>query len=346
MSNRSGPASPASAPAFDLLTDVMEQVRLEAPVFFTADMAAPWGISVVREGRAPFYAVRSGECILRVGERAERKVRTGDFVLLPGGAPHVVRSGPKAKVVSFEAWLEAHPMDHRGFVRHRGGGAITRVTGGFFSAQSVQVNPLFAALPPVIHLRGDDPHVQQWLKPTLAFVDAEIASDEQGSRTVLRRMADVLFIQAVRAHIASQDRRTRGWLRGLADRRIARALAAIHEHYAEPWTLDSLAREAGMSRTAFAVTFKDLVGESPMAYLERWRVLRAANALRTQSLSLTRAAEAVGYRSDVVFAKAFKRVTGESPGRYRRGQTPSLRVALPTANRAVPAARPSRPTAR
>ena len=331
MSNRSQQQKSADVAAgsgsgFDLLTDVMEQVRLEAPVFFTADMAAPWGISVVREGRAPFYGVRSGECSLRVGERAERKVRAGDFVLLPGGAPHVVRSGSKARVVPFDAWLAAHPMDHRGFVRHRGGGPITRVTGGFFSAQSVQVNPLFAALPAVIHLRGTDPHVRQWLKPTLAFIDAEIASDQQGSRTVLRRMADVLFIQAVRAHIAGQDRRTRGWLSGLTDRRIARALAAIHEHYAEPWTLDTLAREAGMSRTAFAVTFKELVGESPMAYLERWRVLRAANALRTEGLSLTRAAEAVGYRSDIVFAKAFKRVTGESPGRYRRGQTPSLTV--------------------
>jgi AraC-like DNA-binding protein len=164
---------------------------------------------------------------------------------------------------------------------------------------------------------------------TLAFIDAEIASDQQGARTVLRRMADVLFIQAVRAYIGGQDRRTRGWLRGLTDRRIARALAAIHEHFAEPWTLDALAREAGMSRTAFAVTFKELVGESPMAYLQRWRVLRAANALRTDGLSLARAAEAVGYQSDVVFAKAFKRVTGESPGRYRRGETPSLSVRVP-----------------
>jgi AraC-like DNA-binding protein len=329
MSNRSKDAAAPAEAGFDLLTDVMEQVRLEAPVFFTADLAAPFGISVVRAGRAPFYAVRSGHCTLKVGDRAERKVQAGDFVLLPGGAPHVVRSGPKAKVVSFEDWLATHPMDHRGFVRHKGSGPLTRVTGGFFSAQSLKVNPLFAALPPLIHLRGSDPHVQQWLQPTLAFMDAEIASDQQGARTVLRRLADVLFIQAVRAYIGDQDRRTRGWLRGLTDRRVARALAAIHEHYAEPWSLDSLAHEAGMSRTAFAVTFKELVGESPMAYLQRWRVLRAANALRTEGLSLTRAAEAVGYQSDVVFAKAFKRVTGESPGRYRRGETPSLSVRLP-----------------
>ncbi|MGB2819140.1 MAG: AraC family transcriptional regulator [Burkholderiaceae bacterium] len=331
MSNRSKRKVEPVDGAFDLLTDVMEQVRLEAPVFFTGDLAAPYGIHVVRAGRAPFYAVRSGQCSIKVGERAERKVHAGDFVLLPGGAAHVVRSGPGAKIVPFDEWLATHPMDHRGFVRHRGAGPVTRVTGGFFSTQSVKVNPLFSALPPLIHLRGDDPHVQQWLQPTLAFIDAEIASDAQGSRTVLRRMADVLFIQAVRAHVAGRDKRTRSWLRGLTDKRIARALAAIHEHYAEPWTLEALAREAAMSRTAFAVTFKALVGESPMSYLERWRVLRAANALRTEGLSLARAAEAVGYRSDIVFAKAFKRVTGETPGRYRRGESPSLKVQLPLA---------------
>jgi AraC-like DNA-binding protein len=335
MSNRSSAPPAALERGFDLLTDVMEQVRLEAPVFFTADLAAPYGISVVREGRAPFYAVRAGQCNLKVGGRAERKVHAGDFVLLPGGAPHTVRSGPDATLVPFDQWLAMHPMDHRGFLRHRGRGPVTRVTGGFFSAQALRANPLFAALPAVIHLKGSDPHVQRWLKPTLAFIDAEIASDQQGARTVLRRMADVLFIQAVRAYVAGQDRRTRGWLLGLSDKRVARALAAIHEHYAEAWTLETLAHEAGMSRTAFAVTFRDLVGESPMAYLERWRVLRAANALRNEGLSLTRAAEAVGYRSDAVFAKAFKRVTGESPGRYRRGTSPSLSVRPP------PAARPA-----
>jgi AraC-like DNA-binding protein len=226
--------------------------------------------------------------------------------------------------------MAMHPMDSCGFIRHPGKGPVTRVTGGFFSVQSVKMNPLFAALPPLIHLRGSDPHVKRWLQPTLAFIDAEIASNQQGARTVLRRMADVLFIQAVRAYVARQDRCTRGWLRGLSDKRIARALSAIHDRYAAPWTLDGLAHEAGMSRTAFAVTFKELVGESPMAYLQRWRVLRAANALRGDGMTLSRAAEAVGYGSDIVFAKAFKRITGESPGRYRRGVAPA-----PTARRSA-----------
>jgi AraC-like DNA-binding protein/mannose-6-phosphate isomerase-like protein (cupin superfamily) len=324
MSIRSGESAPArGVRRFDLLTDVIEQVRLESTVFFTADFAAPWGISIVRDARSPFYAVTAGRCQIQLGRRAPRAVEAGDLLLLPSGAPHVVRSDPDAPIVSFEEWLGRHPMDHRGYVRHRGPGAVTRVTGGFFSAQALRGNPLFEALPPLIHLRGRDPHVQRWLRPTLAFIDAEIASDAQGSRTVLRRMADVLFIQAVRVFIARQDARARGWMRGLADRRIAHALTLIHEHYADPWTLDSLARRVGMSRTALAVRFKALVGESPMAYLLHWRITRAANALRGERATLTRAAEQVGFRSDAVFAKAFKRVTGESPGRFRRGAGPS-----------------------
>ena len=325
------PVQDAQPPAlpFDVLTDVMEQVRLEGTVYFSAELHAPWGISIVRSGRAPFYAVTAGECELQVGRRgAVRRVRAGDFVLLPNAAPHVVRSGRDALVVPFDTWLQAHPMDRRGGTRHAGPGATTRVTGGFFSVDPLRINPLFGALPPVIHLRGADPRVRQWLEPTLRLVETEIAAGSLGARTVLRRLADVLFIQAVRLH-ADDSNEAAGWLRGLADARVGRALTLLHERYAEPWTLESLAREVGTSRTLLAVRFRELVGESPMAYLQRWRVLRAANALRTEGLSLTRAAEAVGYQSDAVFAKAFKRVTGESPGRYRRGETPSLSVQLP-----------------
>jgi transcriptional regulator GlxA family with amidase domain len=142
----------------------------------------------------------------------------------------------------------------------------------------------------------------------------------QGAQTVLRRMADVLFIQAVRAY-ALQHGCAASWLRGLSDRRIGQALTLLHSRYAEPWTVDSLAREVGMSRTLLAVQFKELVGESPISYLTRWRITRAANRLRSERVSLERVAESVGYTSDAVFSKAFRRITGIAPGRYRREQS-------------------------
>jgi len=307
-----------SAPRFDVLTDVIDQVHLEGMVYFCAELHAPWGIAIARRGRTPFYLVREGRAELQVDGRGRvYRLDAGDFVLLPNAAPHVVRSGPGAQVVPFDDWMALHPMDAEGRSLHAGRGPITRVIGGFFSSGGSAANPLFAALPPIIVQRGSDPRVRRWLEPTLAFIEAEIDSGAQGGKAVLQRMADVLFIQAVRAHAAQANGAT-GWLRGMSDRRIAHALALLHEHYDETWTLDRLARESGMSRTALAVRFRELVGEAPMAYLTRWRITRAANLLRSQGLDLERAASLVGYGSGTVFAKAFKRVTGEAPGRYRR----------------------------
>ena len=310
-----GPAS------FDVLTDVMEQVRLEGTVYFSAELHAPWGISIVRSHRAPFYAVTRGECELLVGRRAARRVKAGDFVLLPNAAPHVVRSDRNALVVPFETWLNAHPMDRHGATTHEGPGATTRVIGGFFSVDPLRINPLFGALPALIHLRGGEARVRQLLEPTLRLIEAEIAAGALGAPTVLRRLADVLFIQAVRLH-AQGERSVPGWLRGLADLRVGRALLLLHERYAEPWTLDSLAREVGTSRTLLAVRFRELVGEPPMAYLTRWRITRAANLLHGARLPLARVAEQVGYQSDAVFSKAFRRVTGGPPGAWRRMAQP------------------------
>jgi AraC-like DNA-binding protein/mannose-6-phosphate isomerase-like protein (cupin superfamily) len=303
-------------PDFDVLSDVMEQVRLEATVYFSAELHAPWGIAVARRGRAPFYAITEGRCELVVGRRVLR-VEAGDLLLLPNAAPHVARSGRDAVAVPFDDWVRAHPMDARGATVQAGGGAVTRVTGGFFSTDVARLNPLFTALPPVIYLRGSDPQVRRWLEPTLAFIHAEVAAREQGAATVLRRLADVLFIQAVRVHAQQQDGAA-SWLRGLADPRIARALTLLHARYMEPWSLDALARAAGLSRTLLAVRFKALVGESPMHYLSRWRITRAAGELRTGRDVLERVAERVGYPSAAQFSKAFRRVTGEAPGRWRR----------------------------
>ena len=315
-------ATPTSAtPAgFDLLTDVMEQVHLEGTVYFNAELHAPYAIAIDRPHRSPFYIGLEGECEIVVGRgKAARRFAFGphDFVLLPGAAPHVVRSDARAPVTPFDDWVATHPMDARGRSVHAGPGAVRRVLGGFFSTDALRGHPLFSALPALILLRGDEPQVQRWLRPTVDFIRAELDAQAQGARTVLRRMADVLFIQAVRAY-AAHNACAAGWLRGLTDARVGRALALLHERYAEPWTLDALAREVGASRTALAVHFHQLIGETPMAYLTRWRITRAANALRTERKPLSRVAAEVGYASDAVFSKAFRRVLGMPPARFRR----------------------------
>ncbi len=307
-------ASPT--PPYDLLTDVMEQIRLDATVYFVLESRSPCAISIAQPGRSPFYAITAGRSSLVLG-RKTYELSEGDFVLLPSGAPHVMRGAKDAPIVALDDWMRLHPKNESGFIHIDGPGPALRITGGFFSFAAMKANPMFDVLPPIIHLRRDDPHVQEWLEPTLRFIHAEIAHRHQGSQTVLRRLADVLFIQAVRAYAAQHSCAT-SWLRGLSDARVGKALMLLHERYAEPWTLDSLAREIGTSRTALAVQFKQLVGEAPMAYLARWRITRAANRMRSERINMSRLAESVGYNSDAVFSKAFRRITGQSPARYRR----------------------------
>ena len=305
---------------FDVLADVLEQVRLAGTVYFTAELRAPWGVSVRPEGRAPFYVVTRGGCLLEVdGEPGARSLAAGDLAVLPRAHAHVLRSGPTVRPLPFGRFVKEHPMDERGFVHCDGGkGPTSTIVGGFFLSQELEATPLLSALPAVLHLRADDRHVASWLEPTLRFIGVEMGSGMHGSRSVLNRLADVLFIQAVRAFLSTGELTHAGWLKGLSDGQVAKALALMHEHYAKPWTLGRLAREIGISRTVLAVRFRTLVGASPIAYLTRWRMLQAARLLRERRAGVAEVAGKVGYVSEAAFAKAFKRTLKRTPGQLRR----------------------------
>jgi AraC-like DNA-binding protein len=305
---------------FDVLTDVLEQVRLAGTLYFSAEFRAPWGVSVRPEGRAPFYVVTRGDCLLEVdGEPKARLLAAGDLALLPRAHAHVLRSDSTAHPVSFGKFVKDHPMDERGFVHCDGGkGPTSTLVGGFFLSQELEATRLLSALPALVHLRADDRDVASWLEPTLRFIGVEMESRLHGSRSVLNRLADILFIQAVRAFLSTGEPIHAGWLKGLSDGHVARSLALMHEHYAKPWTLTLLAREIGTSRTVLASRFRALVGAAPIAYLTRWRMLRADKLLRESRAGVGEVAEKVGYTSEAAFAKAFKRTLGRTPGKVRR----------------------------
>jgi len=149
---------------------------------------------------------------------------------------------------------------------------------------------------------------------------SEMAEQAPGSEVVATRLAEVLFIQALRAHIASGSERNKGWLRAIFDPQIGNALSAIHERLSTPWMVESLAGAAGMSRSAFAVRFKELLGQSPLEYVTEWRMQKAMQLLQQRDKKLIDVARSVGYESDAAFSKAFKRVVGANPGKYfKRG---------------------------
>ena len=309
---------------FDVLTDILERVRLAGTIYFSAELRAPWGVSVRPDGRAPFYVMARGGCLLEVdGEPEPRTLAAGDLALLPRAHAHVIRSGPKVAAIPFGRFVKEHPMDERGFVHCDGGkGPTATIVGGFFLSQELEATPLFSALPAVVHLRADDRQVASWLEPTLRFIGVEMGSGMHGSRSVLNRLADILFIQAVRAFLSTGEPLHAGWLKGLTDGQVARALALMHEHYAKPWTLGRLAREIGVSRTVLAVRFRTLVGSSPIAYLTRWRMLQAARLLGEPGAAVAEVAGKVGYTSEPAFAKAFKRTLERTPGQVRRSSSP------------------------
>jgi transcriptional regulator GlxA family with amidase domain len=166
-------------------------------------------------------------------------------------------------------------------------------------------------------VQADGGPAVRWLEATLQFMATETASTLPGTETVASRLADILFVQAVRTHIANDCQDCGGWLRALNDPQIGAAIRLMHERSGEAWTVEALAEQVAMSRSAFAARFKALVGDGPLAYLTRWRMQKAARLLAENHPTLAAVAQAVGYETDAAFGKAFRRYTGVTPGEYR-----------------------------
>jgi AraC-like DNA-binding protein len=307
----------------DVLTDVLEAARLKSGIYGRLELTAPWGLSFDCAA-AHFYVVTRGTCWLEVsGEGEPIQLGGGDFVLLPKGSPHAIKDDPATPAVPVDralAGCDNPKSDARpdGTVRYGGGGAATTLAGGFFSTENGSQNLLFASLPPVLHVKGDAGTTVRWLEANLQFVASEMASGEPGFETIVSRLADILVVQGVRAHLAEKSGESKGWLRALVDPQIGRALSLIHEKPDDDWTVESLASEVGMSRSPFAARFAQLVEEPPLRYLTRWRMEKASRLLETSHAGLAAIAKRVGYDAEAAFSKAFKRYTGVSPGAYRR----------------------------
>jgi transcriptional regulator GlxA family with amidase domain len=182
----------------------------------------------------------------------------------------------------------------------------------------VRGDRLISALPTLIHVRGGDSAAGPWLAQTIRLLADEATADRPGATTVVNRLCDALFVYLLRSHLATLPQDETTWLRALVDPQIAAALRMIHAEPAAPWTVAKLAAGAGMSRSAFAARFTDLVGEAPMGYVTRWRLRTAAVALRATRRDVAEVAAAAGYESTAAFSKAFRRLIGEPPAAYRR----------------------------
>ena len=210
-------------------------------------------------------------------------------------------------------------------IHYGGGGVPTTLISGWFGFSPVSIRPLKRLLPELILIRADQAQSLA-LHATLQLLASEMAEPAPGSEVMVNRLADILFIQCVRAHIASSSETCKSrLLRATFDPKIGQALKAMHERVENPWTVETLAGAAGMSRSAFALRFKELLGETPLEYLTNWRMYKASGLLQENGGKLFEVAKSVGYDSDAAFSKAFKRVLGMAPKEYRRSAAAEAR---------------------
>jgi AraC-like DNA-binding protein len=226
---------------------------------------------------------------------------------------------PPATGARLDAVLARRPR----LLSYGGGGAVTRLVCGYLACDTRLAGMLLKGLPAVVRVNVRGSSAGIWLESSVRYALAEARSPRPGGEGVLAKLAEVLFIEVLRLYMNEQDEGRTGWLAGVRDRIVGAALNALHKNPCHAWTLEELARSASTSRSVLAERFQQLVGISPMQYLTQWRMLLAANLLRSSNSSLTRIAEEVGYQTDTAFSRAFRREFGAPPAAWRRGQAAS-----------------------
>ena len=331
----SEPGTPDSATR-DVLSDVLRTVRLTGALFFLVDASAPWVIEVPA-GTAlarvilprsqvviSYHVVKRGACWGAVAGGAPVRLGPGDVLVFPHGDPYVMsidramRGGPdSAEVLSFMRQMSRGDLP---FTVSEGGGGAERMDllCGFLGCDVRPFNPLLAALPRLLHVQRSARSTGDSLDQLLEFTVAESREKRAGGECVRLRLSELMFVEVVRRHLDSLPVEHTGWLAGLRDETVGRALGLLHERPAHDWTLEGLARETGLSRSALADRFSHFVGQPPMQYLTRWRLQLAARLLADGTAKVSGVALEVGYDSEAAFSRAFKKVTGIPPAAWRQ----------------------------
>ena len=310
--------TPQLPPASDPLGETLHLLRLTGTLYCRSELTAPWGVVMPPfEGSMMFHIVTAGRCWLEVEGTEPRELRRGSLALVPHGQGHTIRSSPEVETDPLFDLPVEQVSDRYEILRHGGGGELTHMTCGVVRFDHVAAEHLVDLLPKVLQVETWDLDEGSWLQSTLRFISREARVLRPGGETVITRLADILVIQMIRSWIDSAPEAEEGWLGALRDRQVGRALAAMHRQPAHEWSVESLAREVGMSRSAFSARFTQLVGEPVMRYLTRWRMRLARTHLREKSESLATLAHQVGYQSEAAFCRAFKREFGVPPGSLR-----------------------------
>lgn len=318
----------------DVLSDVLRAVRLTGAIYFDVRPRVPWvaetpEVSSICAAVMPefehvisFHIMLDGCCWAQLGDQPDSAVymKAGDAVIFPRGDSHVLGS-QRGRRAAPDLSLYYRPKDRPlPFVlRELGGdGEPARFICGYFGCDARPFNPILDALPRLLHVCATD--TGNLTRDLLRMALQENEYPRAGGETILSKLSELMFLQAVRQHIDALPRESTGWLSGLRDRYVGKALGLMHGRPAEHWTIDALAREVGLSRSAFAERFVELMNVPPMQYLSSWRLQVAAQYLEKHGMSIAQIAAVVGYESEAAFNRAFKKQVGVPPGSWRRSR--------------------------
>ncbi len=298
----------------DILTEVLDRVRLGGTLLFHFELGHPWGLALPKRPYALFHYLSRGSATLSLEDGREIHMTAGDFVVISRGEPHDFYSDRRTKPLSVLD-LDRVPA-HVGVVRH-GGGDEPRSTMicGKFTVATPSRGSILELLPPVLLLKAAEDG--EWLESILRRMVAESARERPGQGVALSRLTEVLFVEVLRSWIKALGPGEGGWLGAMADPHIGPALQLIHERPDRPWTLGDLGQSVGLGRSAFSDRFTRLVGQPMYRYLIARRMSEAAFLLETSDDGIARIASRVGYETAAAFSKLFHRHHGVSPGRYR-----------------------------
>lgn len=314
----------------DALSEILQDLRLARADYGRSEFTAPWGLSLPYKDGVRFHFVVEGEVTLRSEKHEPIRMQAGDVVLLPHGTAHVIADHERTRIESVA------PIDQElignAIYRLSGGGGGTRTllvccTVGF---EGPTAHPLLELLPDSLLVRKAD-QSDPSLPTLLDIMAREVATPRVGAATIMARLADVVMTLIIRSWIETRRTDLSGWLAGVRDPNIGLALAQIHRRPGHPWSVESLASAAGLSRSLFAERFTALMGLTPARYLLQWRIRLATVWIESARMTVSEAASRLGYASDAAFSRAFKRVTGTPPSDIRRLAT---RKQVPNAARA------------
>ena len=316
-----------AASGIDLLTEALRAVRLNGAVFLKGCFTEPFDVIDPRsyEQRTPMARLRhvtilhlvvEGQCELETAGQT-RTVSGGDLIFLPLPNSYRFRRGTADKIVNASDTVRPGTIDGLWLADHGGGGAPLHIVCGFIESAEFLFTPVFRGLPSLIVERTTEDKVGALIASTVSEIVGLATAGAPGSQLVLGRLMELLFIELLRRHVARLPDGATGWFAALRDPIVRRALQHLHEKPAQEWTVETLAQQIATSRTVLADRFNAILGRPPIDYLIAWRMQLAAEQLRTTQDALARIAASVGYESESAFSRAFKRVTGQSPGQWR-----------------------------